>query len=584
MSSCGRSLALVVLVVSGCGSIVSEPLSTAPRNASSEFPCDRYGTTPVGAVAKEGRCEIQGRPTYDFLMVVHVPDTAHYAAGHTFVLSSADLDPSKPLSDPRCAPPCLTLPPLGNVRGGYTVTEAVSASVGYPLASGTSIPVRATYLPVGRGATDTFEASLPLDVLFATSTLIDLDGRPTVAYFRSLPVGRWTRVLEPQSPFDEIFPPRIDGLQLTRGGDVLDVVDIGGASGELDDPGGTSRDAVVRRVEGLDGWKVWLEDHVSGRRISVVASLSGVEARPRLETTGRGTSLEGVDAVVAPPPGFLAVPRLLTPLIAGTGLQSLDYPVLRSPLALEGIVASGADGGVFLAVPSRVTFSSVSILLPSGEAQPLLSYATTVSTDDRGRFATVLPPGTYDVTVEPATETGFASLRQQIVLQDDAPITLVPVRRTRLSGVVKLTDGRPLSRATILAEAEAGVADGAPRPRPGRARTDDQGAFALELDRGPYVLTVVPEEGTGFPRIVTRRTVAVTDVDVGVLLVPPPTPLSIELRDPSNLLRPMEGVRLRVFATPETEPGAPLVSPVEIGDAVTDLAGKAEILLTQRPR
>jgi RNA polymerase sigma factor (sigma-70 family) len=69
---------------------------------------------------------------------------------------------------------------------------------------------------------------------------------------------------------------------------------------------------------------------------------------------------------------------------------------------------------VLVAVASRVTFSSVSIIRPDGTANTLLQYRTTVSTDDRGRFATVVPPGTYDVTVEPAEETGFASSRTQL--------------------------------------------------------------------------------------------------------------------------------------------------------------------------
>lgn len=155
------------------------------------------------------------------------------------------------------------------------------------------------------------------------------------------------------------------------------------------------------------------------------------------------------------------MPRLLTPLIAGSGLQSLAYPTLRSPIALEGLVAANAGGGVLIAASSRVTFDSVSVLLPNGNAQPLLEYKTTVSTDDRGRFATVLPPGTYDVTVEPLEGTGFASLRRQMVIDDGKPITLSPSPRTRVRGVAVLTDGRPASRAEVLAMA----APSSTRPR-----------------------------------------------------------------------------------------------------------------------
>ncbi len=568
--------ALLLLAGAACDDVVARPRSTAPLNASAEFPCDRYESTPVKAQSREGRCEVPGRPTFDFTIVVHVPETSHYAAGHTFVLSSANL--ARPLK----------LPALGSVTGAYQVKRSVSDAVGYPLPDGQSIPVRAVYVPLGRDARDTFNPALPLDLLFASSSVIELD-RPTVAYVRSLPVGRWTRSFEPEPPFDAFFPPRIDEVTLTRGGSVFDLVDIGGANGGLDDPTGTSRDAVVTRAEGLDGWQVWLQDHASGRRISTLKTLSGTEAKPRLDTTGRGTSLEGVDAIVAPPAGWIGVPRLLTPLIAGSGLQSLAYPTLRSPIALEGLVAANAGGGVLIAASSRVTFDSVSVLLPNGNAQPLLEYKTTVSTDDRGRFATVLPPGTYDVTVEPLEGTGFASLRRQMVIDDGKPITLSPSPRTRVRGVAVLTDGRPASRAEVLAMAAPLVdASSQPRPRPARTRTDDTGAFTLDLDQGPYVITAIPEAGTGFPRVVVRTTIpfAVTDaVDIGAIRIPPPTRLELELRDPSNLARPIVGARVRIFATPEPDATTTAVEPaLEIASAVTDSAGDVEILLAQRPK
>ncbi len=572
--------AALLLAGAACGEVVALPRSTAPLNASAEHPCDRYESTPVKAQSREGRCEVPGRPTFDFTIVVHVPETSHYAAGHTFVLPSTNV--SKPL----------TLPALGAVTGAYQVKQSVSQAVGFELPDGQSIPVRATYVPLGRDARDTFNAALPLDLLFASSRILDLDP-PTIAYVRSLPVGRWTRVFEPEPPYDAFFPPRIDEVTLTRGGSVFDLVDIGGANGGLDDPTGTSRDAVVTRAEGLDGWTVWLEDRASGRRVSTIKPLEGTESRPRLDTTGRGTSLEGLDAVVAPPAGWIGVPRLRNPLLGGSGLRSLAYPTLRSPIALEGLVAAGTPGGAFIAAASRVRFASVSVLLPNGDAQTLLEYATSVSTDDRGRFATVLPPGTYDITVEPLEGTGFASFRRQLVIDDGKPITLSPPRRTRVRGVAVLTDGRPAASAEILAvPAPLADAGSQPPPRPGRARTDETGAFALDLDQGQYVITAIPEEGTGFPRVVVRATIpfAATDaIDLGALRIPPPTRLVLQLRDPSNLARPINGARVRIFATPEPDPTSTTPSPaqdaaLEIASGVTDSGGAVEILLAQRPK
>ena len=120
--------ALVAAVAIACGSIESQPLSNAPLNSSSDHPCDKFEGLPVSARPREGRCEVPGRPTYDFDIVVDVPETAHYAAGHSFVLASADL--SRETTNPLCRPPsCWTLPPLGNVRGAYPVTAPVSAAV-----------------------------------------------------------------------------------------------------------------------------------------------------------------------------------------------------------------------------------------------------------------------------------------------------------------------------------------------------------------------------------------------------------------------------------------------------------------------
>jgi len=33
------------------------------------------------------------------------------------------------------------------------------------------------------------------------------------------------------------------------------------------------------------------------------------------------------------------------------------------------------------------------------------------------------------------------------------------------------------------------------------------GTFSFNLDQGPYVVTVIPEDGTGYPRVVTRATI-----------------------------------------------------------------------------
>jgi hypothetical protein len=236
---------------------------------------------------------------------------------------------------------------------------------------------------------------------------------------------------------------------------------------------------------------------------------------------------------------------------------------------------------VFLAVASRVTLESETITRASGDPDPSLRYSTTVSTDNRGRFATVVPPGRYRVTVLPLEGTPFAAFRQVVEIQDDQPITLSPPRRTRVSGAALLTDGRAANNAEVLATPEplAG-ASAVPTPRPARAKVGLDGTFEFDLDQGSYVLTVVPEEGTGFPRVLRRATIPANEADVGVVRIPPPTPLRLQIVDPSTLARPIPLATVRIFATPEAGGGALL----EVGSGMTDVTGRVEILLAQQPK
>lgn len=592
--------AILALVVAGlaCNTIESHRRSTAPLNASDEFPCDRYLDQPLKAVPRNGRCLVETSIPYDFTVVVHVPESSFYAAGHTFVLrgsptaTNSDLEVSGTSGERRAK-----LPVLGAVTGSYTVKQSVSKVVLDPDMlpnDATSIPVRAVYTPIGRVNGADYDPALPLDVLFASSR-VDESQSPSLSYVRSLPAGRWRRTFEPEPPWAEFFPPVNGTYEVKRAGDQLDTVDIG-VSQNLDDPGGISRDATVTRTEGLDGWTVFLRDKSSGRRVSTMKTLCGkadavcstaqdknccsvsrTEARKRLDTIGLGTSLRdaNVEAVLAPPSGWIGVPTFVIDELITTEIK-IPYPDLRPPVALEGIVAASADAGVFLAVASRVTLERDTL----DPADRFLRYATTVSTDDRGRFATVVPPGKYRVTVAPLEGTGFAAFRQVVEIQDNQPITLSPPRRTRVRGTVLLGDGRPAARAEVLALADPQAdVTARPAPRPARTSVQEDGTFSFDLDQGQYVLTVVPEEGTGFPRVVTRATIPADQSDVGVTRIPPPTRLGLQIVDPTTVARPIPLANVRIFAAP-VGGGASL----EIGSGLTNADGRVEILLAQQPK
>ena len=591
-------------LVASCDPIVAQPLSDAPLNACPEFPCDRYDRDSGRTAARcreRGRCEIPTageRPEFPFWILVHVPESSIFAPGMTYVFFSDDRgEPAfrrqtEGTTARRCTPPqCLELGGLTAVTGRYIVTRVSSVAVGYPLPDRSVIPVRAVFEPIGAPeAADPFGAALPLDRLFGGARLVtdDETGQLVPAYSRAMPSARYRRILYPEPPFDAYFPPTIDE-QLIKSGNFSDrfVLGLPRPQGKLlDDVSTTSRVAEVSRGDGLDGWRLWLIDPTTRNRVSVVRTLEGESERVRLDTTGIGLG-DDLAAVLAPPDTWTAVPRLESPLFGGSGLQNLNYPPLPPPVTVNGVVAQPGptgpratpDGrGTLLGYPARLTFES-SELLGRTRVESLLHYTTTVSTDDRGRFSTVLPPGTYAVTIEPAEGTGFAKVREPVVVDRAVTtLTLQPPLQPLVRGRAILTDDRPLADAEVQAIPEATVP---PTPRPGRTRTGSDGRFVFDgLDPGSYVFTVVPKANTGFPRVVHRATVPAEAINLPDMRVPAPTRLAFRLRDPSPTGNPIVRAIVRILAAPADRAEVP----IEIGSAMTDPEGYVEILLAQRPR
>jgi hypothetical protein len=588
----------ILATASSCEPIVARPLVSAPMN---RCPCDAYerGASTAPTCTTRDRCEIGGRPEYPLWIVVHVPDSSIFAPGMTYVLvSDAQGNPAfkEPPVEPgvvsRCRQPlCLPLDGLVGASGSYQVRSTASREVGYPLADLASIPVRVVYEPLGNDQQETFPP-LPLQNLFASSRI----GATGVDFSRAVPVGRYRRVLYPAPPFDEFFPPQVEIQVIPDKGFYLDSVILGGDK-QLDDVGGDSRTALIKRAAGLDGWRAWLVDRPSQRRISVIRTLSGAQSEVTLFTTGEQRAPGGglgddVEAVVAPPDTWTAVPRYVTRLFGGAGLKTLNYPAIPPPVTVGGVVAQPEKlDGVLLGYSARITFESEA-LSTNTDSSTLLRYSTTVSTDDRGRFATVLPPGTYIATIEPAEGTGYAK-QKQVVLVDRAltALTLQPPPRTVVKGRAVLTDGRPLAEADVVAIPSSAVQATplAAPPRPGRTWTDEDGRYAFELDPGSYELSVIPRAGTGFPRVVVRPDIPGSltrqETELPDVRVPAPIRLSFTLRDPSPTANPIANAVVRIFATPALPGGAPASSvPVEIGSSMTDSDGLVEILLAQEPR
>ena len=584
-----------------CSPIVAEQLSAAPLNAGcpDEHACNLYnvagagdagaGTTPAKAQCNEGRCDF-GRPAFDYWAVVSVPDSSYYAPGRTFVLTSKDLSAQPGAAAPgvTCRPPlCVQLPELVAAEGKYRVTAAASKRVGFPLPEGTSVPVRVAFVPLVEGMEDETSAfGLPADALFTSSRVISKGKEKPleVSYTDAVSVGRYVRIAYPEPPYDAWFPPVMTQLSVSDG--FLDDFLLGDSKTPLDDDtiAGDSRLASVTRAEGLDGWRVWLIESATERRISSIHTLAGSAMDVRLDTFGQSqkgsTALkDGVEVIVAPPESWLGVPRLRSRIINGSGLESVAVPSFAAPATIKGVVALG-EGVALTGIPARLFFTSTRLRRADNTPDPLLRYATSVSTDLTGHFSTVLPPGFYDVTIEPVEGTGLSKVKDTFDTNELAK-TYFPPRRTTATGRAVLSDGRPLAAADILAVPSGIPAVGnAVKPRPARTRTDRDGRFLLEVDQGQYNFIVEPQSGTGFPRVVQLRSFATGTADLGEIQVAPPTRLAFTLRDPSLNGNPILRATVRIFAL---APGRGPPS-LEIGRAMTDESGKCEILLAQQAR
>ncbi len=589
------ALALAIACAPACSPIVAQPLSDAPKNEDclDVHKCELY--TVPGATTKsqchDGRCDF-GLPTYPYTVVVNVPDTSFYGSGRSFVLTNKDFtaQPGMVSGTAACKPPlCVPLQRLVPAQGQYLVTNAASIAVGLPLVNGTSLPVQVTLIPLADGTTDeAASVGIPAsDVLTSSIGFTDpsqVDVPPVAKYSDALAVGRYLRVAYPEPPFDQYFPPAFTILSASASG-LNDDFLLGDTQTPLDDELGDARTATVTRGEGLEGWKVWLIDSDTGRRISSLRALHGTKMDVRLDTVGQSQPnsralKENVDVIVAPPASYIAVPRLQSRLVNGQGLAGLDVPSLPGPVSVTGVVASG-EGTVLSGVRSVLQFDSTRLKRADGSDSPLLRYSTSVTTDDSGHFATVLPPGLYDVTIEPDFRTHFAKVKDTFDTSDGLAKTYLPPPRTVASGKVVLADGRPLASADIRAvPSEVPVTGNAVKPRPASTRTDSDGNFSFEVDQGQYDFVVDPQAGTGFPRLVQVRSFATGTAKLDAIVIAPPAKLSFALKDPSTNGNPIVRAIVRVFAEPPNR-GPPAI---EIARSMTDEQGQCEILLAQQPR
>lgn len=586
-------------VVLACDPIVGSPPAAVPRNECPAHTCEAYTQEGTKPQCSAGRCEA-GKPTYPYLLVVDVPTTSFFGAGRTFVLDSRAFIGAKGTA--RCpALTCLQLPALATVQTSLAVDKTSATELGVTVPSAASAPAAAittfVLLPPGADATEKRTArdiGIPV-VDFVSDLAVVTGGIP--ASTAEIAPGRYERIVMPQDPR---VPPIVSSLEHVASEEIV----IGSTSYPLDEPqmNGKNRLADLTRTGGLDGFRVWLEDAVTETRISTVHTLVGSHATAHADTVNQndgGVLRAGVNIVVAPPVNSVGIPTLKNGILQGVGFPSV-FPALPPPASVRGSVVS--PSGAKVAGTVVLDSQQIARVAPDKPVS-FLRYRATLQTDPDGAFATVLPPGSYAVTVIPAS-TSLAPLRATTVTvtEDVVLAPFVTTELSRVSGRALLTDGRPLAGAEIVAQpsvVQPDQPDALRRlrpwlfPREARAVTAEDGTFTIRVEEGTFDFVVVPQPGTGFGRTVSpSRKVSppqagagdagapdsgVTGNDLGTLLVPAPLKVAFTILDPSNNPVPQAIVRALTLPTGHAEY-------VEIGAAVTGPQGQFEILLGPVPR
>jgi hypothetical protein len=628
----GAAVAFATLVVAAawaCDPIGSSTASHVPVNDCTIATCSLYEGNPQPSCSA-GRC-VHGKPQFAYVLVVDVPTTSFYAAGSTFVLRSQDHDKFIDTSG-KCPPlSCWQLPVLAQVTTSLAVTQ--SAATALAVNVGTTDPqplgIATTFFALSPDA-PAMDASdhLAVDVgLFVPNVIAGITASDqTVIYPQTLayvPPGRWQRSAVPA---DSGVPPIITPLTIAANKVLSDEIVVGKDPNALDVQPDGPLVPQISRNGGLDGFSIWLEDQVTRMRVSSARALTGETDAVRLDTVNQNvlvtpangnavSVLRKLDAVVAPPSATLALPTYRNGTENGA-IAEVTFPALVPPAPLTGQVTDEVGANV----SASIVFDGQSIA-PVAPDTPdtALKYRTSVDTNGSGAFATVLPPGVYDVTVIPSVASGRARLfAHGLQIQPGAVVTSgggknacagTPVRCTFSVPKKSVVTGRvvvglsvpdankpPLAGATVLAlpsAAQDGIGNKRTSPwlfpREAHATTADDGTFTLAADEGLYDIVIVPRSGTGYPRALALRTKigpstdgdagadAGAGTDLGTIKVGAPSVLSFSVQDPSN--NPLRQTVVRLFAHSLSD----TVNFYELGEGLTNDLGQVEVLIGPQP-
>jgi hypothetical protein len=607
------AIAALSVAASACAPIRPD-VSNDTVNTCPAHPCDAYASDAGAATCNDaGACTVAEVPP-GLLLVIGTPTQAYLAPDRTYVTT---LGPS-PLSFGPCPlqacslTQCTLQQPAVDISQ-YAVNPSAVADVHWDLGTQEvlSLPAQATYRFLyggdggAGGAQDAFDLGLPIEPVAA-----DIVDYPQVQGYRGpnntpvgfqtyLPPGCYERRVQPLAPLSAVFGPQI--LRNAPLRTVQTILNFDHTSEESDPPGGGPHPVPIfdiTRAEGLDGWTAYLREVRTARIFSNVAPLHGslasgvVLATSRFLMTG-GEALEGLELVLAPPPGT----PLPTEVIAPGGIRQLpgreEYPSLPTPVTVTGRVRLATNTRD--PVPANLVFTALSINDRTGKTFPpnfefvARASATVETGSNDARYSVLLPQGTYAVAVRPTDVSAAVTVVTRIVggqgnFMTEEDFYLPPP--VPVTGQALVADGRPLTSAAVevlpLACAGGVGADAGPSPwisladscapRTVQGETDAEGRFLLMLDPGKHLFRIRPPGGSRLPWVVRTLTVSAEPVDAGQVVVPAPSRVAMQVVDSAG--NPVANAVVRVYTDPLKTGSA-----VELGAAMTDSAGNYELFL-----
>jgi len=180
------------------------------------------------------------------------------------------------------------------------------------------------------------------------------------------------------------------------------------------------------------------------------------------------------------------------------------------------------------------------------------TYSHEIKSGSDGKFSTILPEGTYKITVIPPL---LSEIRMEtvtwVLFQNESDVIIMLKNRYRLTGEV--TDSTGAKVADVIVRAKrlstvSGVEDGVVRTYEGI--TGDNGTFDLAVDSGRYNVYFIPTAASGLPRQLPKRVyIADDDEHLSVSL---PSPAVVQGHIFDQFGEPQCDVTVDVYSSTET--------------------------------